>query len=290
MAVIREKGYAHWDGRLAERRCRWAPIARTGIRLAFRKKGFKFVFAGAFLPSFFALAGLYVSERLGDFKALVQSNRNLLEIDPRYFKAVFTNGSFLFLLILVLAYGTAGLVSDDIKHGSLQLYFARPLGKKDYAAGKMAVVAFFVLMAAALPGLLLVAFKLVFAGSLAFLRAYPWLPLSVLGYAALLTVFFGSYVLLISASSRNARYAAVLVFGAYYFSAVLAALLKSVFGTPAMNLFSIPANIGQAGAVLFGQKPPLAVPAVWSFAALAGVCALAAAVLGRKIRGVEVIK
>lgn len=290
MAVVREKGYTHWDGRLVERRFPWLPITRTGIRLAFRKKGFKFAFAGAFIPSFFALGGLYVSERLEDFKALVQSNRALLRIDPGYFKVVFTNGFFLFLLVLVLAFGAAGLVSDDLKHGSLQLYFARPLGKKDYVVGKMAVVAFFVVMATALPGLLLVAFKLIFAGSFAFLRAYPWLPLSILGYSALLTVFFGCYIMLLSASSANARYAVVLIFGVYYFSGVLAALLKGIFRSPYMSLFSLPSDIGQAAAALFGQKPPLPFPAVWSFAVLAAVCGLAAAVLDRKIRSVEVIK
>jgi ABC-2 type transport system permease protein len=290
MAVVREKGYSHWDGRLIERRFPWMPITWTGIRLAFRKRGFKFAFAGAFVPSFFALGGLYVSERLEDFKALVQSNKSLLKIDPNYFKILLTNGFFLFLLILVLAFGMAGLVSDDLKHSSLQLYFARPLGKKDYVAGKMAVVAFFVLLATVVPGLLLVVFKLIFAGSFAFLGAYPWLPLSILAYSALLTVFFGCYIMLLSASSRNTRYAIVLIFGAYYFSAVLAAMLKGIFRTPYMSLFSIPANIGQAGAALFGQKLPLPLPAFWSFAVLAAICLLAAAVLDRKIRSVEVIK
>ena len=33
--------------------------------------------------------------------------------------------------------------------------------------------------------------------SFAFLRAYPWLPLSILGYSAVLTAFFGCYVLLL---------------------------------------------------------------------------------------------
>lgn len=290
MAVVREKGYTHWDGRLVERRFPWTPITRTGIRLAFHKKGFKFAFAGTFVPSFFALGGLYVSERLEDFKALVQSNRALLRIDPGYFKVVFTNSFLLFLLLLVLSFGTAGLVSDDLKHSSLQLYFARPLGKKDYIIGKMAVVAFFVVLATALPGLLLVIFKLIFAGSFAFLGAYPWLPFSILGYSAVLTVFFGCYVLLLSASSRNTRYAIVLIFGIYYFSAVLAAMLKGIFRTPYMSLFSIPANIGQVGAALFGQKLPMPLPAAWSFAVLAAVCLLAAAVLDRKARSVEVIK
>src|SRR5512135_3751281 len=64
MATIRERGYHHWDGRLAERKHAWWPITRTGIVLAFRKKWFKFAFAGAFLPSAAFLAGIYISERL----------------------------------------------------------------------------------------------------------------------------------------------------------------------------------------------------------------------------------
>jgi hypothetical protein len=125
MAVVREKGYAHWDGSLAGRRFPWLPITRTGIRLAFRKKGFKLALASAFLPAFVALGGLYVSERLEDFKGLVQSTRALLKIDPAYFQ--------LFLTGYPLTYpyrrpppSSAGLVAEDLKHNALQLYFARP--------------------------------------------------------------------------------------------------------------------------------------------------------------------
>jgi ABC-type transport system involved in multi-copper enzyme maturation permease subunit len=290
MAIIREKGYTHWDGTLAERRFPWMPITRTGIRLAFRKKSFKFFFAAAFMPAFVALAGLYISERLDDFKAVIRGNQALLNIDPKYFKTFLTNGSLLFTLILVLAFAAAGLIADDLKHNSLQIYFARPLGKKDYILGKVSVIAFFVLVLTALPWLLLIVFKLIFAGNFKFLLQYPWLPLSILGYSALLTVFFGCYILLLSASSRNTRYVIVLIFGVYYFSGVLAEILRGIFRNPYTSLFSLPANLQQAGAVLFGQKLPVAIPAVWSFLVLAAICALAAVVLNRKIRSVEVIK
>jgi ABC-type transport system involved in multi-copper enzyme maturation permease subunit len=290
MAVVREKGYTHWDGHLVERRFPWLPITRAGIRLTFRKKAFKVFFAFAFLAPVVALVGLYVSERLEDFKALVQSNRALLSIDPKYFLAFLTNPSVLFSLLVVLVFAGAGLIADDLKHSALQLYFARPLGKKDYVLGKMSVVAFFVLVLIALPWLLLVVFKLIFAGSFAFLAEYPWLPLSIVAYAALLTVFFGCYVMLLSASSRNTRYVVVLIFGVYYFSDVLSEILKGIFRDPHMALFSLRADLQQAGAFLFGQKPPHAVAPAWSFLILAAVCGLAAVVLHRKIRSVEVIK
>jgi ABC-2 type transport system permease protein len=290
MATVREKGYTHWDGRLQGRRFPWFPITRTGIQLAFRKKAFKFFFAGAFLPPFVALAGLYVSERLEDFKALVKSNRALLAIDPGYFKNFMTNPSALFALLVVLVFAGAGLIADDLKHSSLQLYFSRPLRKRDYIIGKMAVIAFFVLGLTALPYLVLVVFKIIFAGNLKFLAEYPWLTLSILGYAVLLTVFFAFYFLLLSASSRSTRYVTILIFTTYLFSDALAGILHQIFRTPFMWLFSVRANLQQAGAFLFGVKLPFAFPAAWSFAVLAGVCALSAAVLSRKIRGVEVIK
>jgi len=290
MATVREKGYSHWDGRLEERRFPWWPITRTGILLAFRKKRFKFLFAGAFFPAIVALVGLYVSERLEDFKAFIQGSDRLLNIGPQYFAGYFLNDWLLFMILLVLAYGAGGLIADDLKHNSLQLYFSRPLSKKDYLVGKMSVVAFFVLIFTAVPGLILIIFKLIFAGSFKFFLQYPWLPLSVLGYSALLTAFFGFYILLMSALSKNSRYVFVLTFGTYIFSTVLYGILNGIFRTPYMALFSIPANIQQAKAFIFGLKLPHGFPAVWSFAVLTGICALSAFVLGRKTRSVEVIK
>jgi len=82
MATVREKGYTHWDGKLGERRFPWWPITRTGILLAFRKKRFKFIFAGAFIPSIVFLVGLYISERLDDFKAIIQGSDRLLTSTP----------------------------------------------------------------------------------------------------------------------------------------------------------------------------------------------------------------
>jgi ABC-type transport system involved in multi-copper enzyme maturation permease subunit len=290
MATIREKGYSHWEGKLIERRFPWWPITRTGIQLAFCKKRFKFVFAGSFVPAVVFLVGLYISERLEDFKSFLQGSDRLLNINPNYFKTYFTNDSLLFLIVLVLGFAAAGLIADDLKHNSLQLYFSRPLRKKDYLLGKMSVIFFFVLVLTAVPGLILLMFKLIFAGSFKFFLDYPWLPLSILGYSVLLTVFFAFYVLLLSSLSKNTRYVTVLVFMIYIFSDIFFGILFGIFRKPAMALFSIKANLQQAGAYIFGQKLPFAVPVVWSFLILAGICVLSAVVLNRKTRSVEVIQ
>jgi ABC-type transport system involved in multi-copper enzyme maturation permease subunit len=290
MATVREKGYYHWDGRLVERRFPWLPITRTGILLAFKKRGFRFLFAGAFFPGIVFLGIIYISENLENFQAMLRGSDRLISITPGSFKTFLTFPPVLFLMIAMMVFAGSGLIADDLKHNSLQIYFSRPLRKKDYLLGKMAVVFFFILAVTLVPGLLVYIFKLIFAGSFKFFLSYPWLVLSIVGFSAFLAVFFAFYTLLLSSLSKNSRYVMVLVFMIYIFSDVFFGILQSIFRTPYMALFSIRANIDQVGALAFAQKPVHPIPVLWSCLVLGGICALSALVLNRKIRGVEVIR
>jgi ABC-type transport system involved in multi-copper enzyme maturation permease subunit len=290
MATIREKGYSHWDGTLLERRFPWWPITRTGILLTFRKKQFKFFFAFAFVPALAFIVGIYISERLEDFKFMFKGSEKLITINPAYFKMYFASDFLLFMMVMILVFAGAGLISDDLKHNALQLYFSRPLEKKNYLLGKASVVFFFILLLTLVPGLLFVIFKVVFAGSFRFLIEYPWLLMSVVGYSALLTVFFASYTLLLSALSKNRRYVTILIFAVYLFSDILYNILFGTFRNPYVALFSLKGNLQQAGAMMFGQKPPFDYPAYLSFLVLAAICAVSAAVLWRRLRSVEEVR
>ncbi len=290
MATVREKGYSHWDGQLSERKWPWWPVTRTGIMLAFRKKRFKFVFAIAFMPAVVFLVGIYISERLEDFRFMLQDNRQLLNIDPGYFNTYFTNGSLFFLLMFVLIFAGAGLIADDLKYNSLQLYFAHPLRKRDYILGKMSVIFFFSLILSFVPGIILFLFKLIFSGSFQFFLDYPWLPLSILLYSGLFTVFYAFYTLFLSAMSKNRRYVMILIFMVFYFTDILYGILDGIFHNPYLALFSLRNNLQQAGAFIFRQRLPFAFSPVWSFVVLGAVCILSAYFLHRRIRGVEVIK
>lgn len=292
MATVRERGYTHWDGHLLERRHPWWPITRTGIELAFRKKKFKFVFSMAFLPAVVFLAGIYISERMEDFRFLQRDSDGsaILNVNPAFFRTYMASEFMIFMLIMLLVFAAGGLIADDLKHNSLQLYFSRPLRKRDYFLGKAAVVAFFVLILTLVPALLLLIMKLVFSGSFRFLGQYPLLPLSIAGYAVVLTVFLAFYALLLSALSKNSRYVSVLIFMVYLFSDIAFGIFQGIFRSPYVALISLKSNLLQVAAVMFGQRPPFAFPPVLSFAVLAAVCLVSAAVLRRRIRGVEVVR
>lgn len=287
---IREKGYTHWDGQLKESVFIWFPLTRLGIKLAFQKKFFKLFFFSSFLPALIFLAGIYVSERLEDFRFMLRGSPSFLQITPDYFKVYFTNSLYLFLLVLMMIFVGSGLIADDLRFKALQLYFARPLRKIDYLIGKMATVSFFLLLLSFVPGLLFVLFKLLFAGNFVFLRSYPWLPLTIAVYSLILTLFFAIYALALSSLSNNNRHVSLMIFGIYFASDIIFNIFYQNFHHPYLALISLKLNLQQVGAALFGQKLFYPVPWGWSLLVIIVLMGLGLAILQWRIRSVEVVK
>ena len=288
--TIKEKGYTHWDGELKPGRFPWKPITRYGIKLTFQKKFFKLFFFITLIPAVVYLAGVYVSERLEDFQFMFEGDNLPLAVNPAYFNSYLTGEFIFFMIVMILVFAGAGLISDDLKHNSLQLYFSRPIKKRDFFTGKIAVIVFYLFIVTLIPGLILFIFKLIFAGNFKFFLEYPWLPLSIIGYSILITGFFSCYALFLSALSKNRRYVAIMIFGVYIFSNILYEIFNEIFRRPEFSLLSISANLKQVGAAMFKQPFPFQVNWILSLLVLIGFCLLAAFVLSRKVRGVEVVK
>ena len=289
--TIKERGYSHWDGELKPGKYPWKPITSFGLRLTFKKKFFKFFFVMALIPALVFLVGVYVSERIGDFQSMVNdSNVPLLQVNPAFFKAYYSNEFILFMMVMMLVFAGAGLISDDLRSNSLQLYLARPIARRDYFLGKASILVFFLFMVTLVPGLILLIMKLVFAGSIRFLLDYPWLPLSIVGFSLFVTAFFSLYALLLSSLSKNRRYVAILIWGLYIFSDILFGILYGIFRNPYFSLVSIKADVQQVCAALFGQKMFFDVPWGYALAVLGGACILAVFILQKRVRGVEIIK
>lgn len=288
--TIKEKGYTHWDGEFLEKRFPWWPITRYGIKLAFKRKFFKLLFFITLIPAFVFLVGIYISERIEDFRFMIQGSTSFLEVNPSYFKNYFTNDFLLFMIVLILVFAGAGLISDDLKFNSLQLYFSRPLKKRDYLLGKAAVIVFFLFIVTLIPGFVFFIMKLIFSGSFKLIASYPWLLLSIIGYSCLVTVFFSFYVLFLSSLSKNRRYVIILIFGFYLFSDILFGIFYGIFRNQYFSLLSLKANLQQMGATLFGQRTSYDVPWFYSLLVIIGICLLAGVVLKNKVKGVEIVK
>lgn len=288
--TIKEKGYAHWDGELLDKKFPWWPITRYGIKLTFRRKQFKFIFPLSLLPAVFFLAGIYVSERLEDFPFFRRETVEFLQINPSYFKAYLASSFMIFLIVVIVIFCGSGLICDDLKHNALQLYFSRPIKKKDYFFGKTAVIVFFLFILTLIPGLVFFIMKLVFSGSFKFFVSYPWLPLSIIGYSVVVTAFFSFFTLFLSSLSKNRRYVTILIFGTYILSDILYSIFYDIFNNHYFSLLSLRANLQQVGAVFFSQKTPYPIHWIYSLLVLSGICVLAGFVLKKKVKGVEIVK
>lgn len=288
--MIRDRGYFHWDGAFVDRRFPWWPVTLQSLRLAFKKKFFKFFFVSSLLPTFIALGLIYASERIEDFRFMVRGQRSILQVNPAFFKNYFSNDGLLFLMVMLMLFAGAGLIADDMKHNALQLYFSRPLRKRDYLLGKAGTLSFFLLTLTFVPGLLFILFKLIFSGSFGFLREFPWLPLSVVGVSLLFTIFFTMYTLLLSSLSSNRRYVSILIFGVYLFSDILFGIFHGNFRSPYFALISIKANLQQLTAFLFRRPPTFQVSWVYSLLILLAICLAAFFVVKKRTKGVTVIR
>jgi hypothetical protein len=194
------------------------------------------------------------------------------------------------MMVMIMVLAGAGLIADDLKSNSLQLYFSRPIRKRDYLLGKMSTLAFFLLLYTFVPGVLFILLKFLFAGSFKLVANYPWIPLAVLLDSLLITLFFTFYTLLISSLSRNRRYTAILLFLVYIFSDVFFGIFYGIFRKPGFCLLSIKVNLQQVAAALFRAKPAFDVPWIYSLLILSGIALACGVILVRKTRGVEVIR
>ena len=288
--TIKEKGYSHWKGEFEEKRFPWWPITRYGIKLTFKRKFFKMFFFMTLIPAFVYLVGIYISERIEDFSFMIREGTELFSVNPAYFKNYMTNEFLLFMIVMIMVFCGAGLISDDLKYNSLQLYFSRPLKKRHYFLGKAAVIVFFLFMVTLVPGIVFVLMKLIFSGNLKFFQQYPWLIVSILIYSIFITGFFAFYVMLLSSLNKNRRYVAVLIFGLYLFTDILFGIFYGIFRSKYFSLISIKVNLQQVGAAFFNQKTPYDITWLYSFFILILISVISVLVLKKKVTGVEIIK
>jgi ABC-type transport system involved in multi-copper enzyme maturation permease subunit len=195
-------------------------------------------------------------------------------------------GVFVFFVTI---YVGAGLIANDRRANALQIYLSKPLMRIEYIAGKLAVLATFLLLVTWVPGMLLLLLQVVFAGSFAFLRANLYL-FPALTLAALIQVILSSFTMLaLSSLSNSSRYVAILYAGVIFFTAAMFGALTAITGSTAVSWVSLTANVEQVVDVVFRMTPRYDTPWTVSLLVIVGLVVLSISILERRVRGVEVV-
>ena len=132
---IHDQSYRHYQGAKVPLGRSWTVIAWAGIKTIVKKRVFLGILLGGRLQFFIRAGGFYFSSA---FQRIA-----VLEASGDTFRSFFEWQGFLVFVITV--YAGAGLIAQDRRANALQLYLSKPLLRSEYIAGKLAILAAFLL-------------------------------------------------------------------------------------------------------------------------------------------------
>lgn len=284
---IHTQDYRHWVGTLNPRmRTSWWIIAKAELKLLAKRKIVRLIVA--IPPVIYVLAHgilIYVIN-------VIPEDAVWFDIDTSFFQGfVFRIIPFptAFLVALVVIFGGAGLIANDLKHNSLSLYLSKPISWIDYVIGKFAVIGILLLCMTLVPGLLLFLEQVLLTDE-PFLQEHFWMPFSIVVYSVIITVITGLLMLVFSSLTTNLRYATIGFCAVWFGLPVVRLILKEVFRTSSVGIVSIWANFERLGSSLFGTSSDYDIHWSMSLLFLVALGAGCIFVLRHRIRAVEIMK
>ncbi|MFC1627612.1 hypothetical protein ACFL3H_00690 [Gemmatimonadota bacterium] len=280
---IYEEVYRPWHGRLVPDPRTWLIIARTGIRLHWKRSMIVLLLFAA-IPFLVRVGQIYASTRLADFPELAQMVSEL-KIDSSFFSEFLQGQAFFVFLVLIIA--GAGQIANDRKFRALSIYFSRPVLFRDYIAGKFLIVGWYGSLITLIPGLILFLLMVLLSTDSTFFSDHWWVPLALLGQSLIILLSLGGVILALSALTGRARSAAILFFGLMTIPEMIRGILPSL---PSLGFISLQALLKQTNALLFGQELPFEF-SVWAgLVVLTIITGLSLLALWKRVRPTEVVR
>lgn len=281
---IHEQNYVRYEGRLQEKRAALS-IARASLRTYWSLTRTKLVLLLLWLMPLGAIVGVlleYVfrNSSMGSMTGAVESAPGANPI------AIFVQLSLVSLALLLMASG-CGVISDDLRYKTFQLYFSKPLSKVDYGVGKFlglfALGSLITLVPALLVGGLRLAFALrsEFAGVIAQQIGVGF------GILTLGTAIFCAIVMGLSAMTAHTRYVVLSWLGLLMVPSLIGTIINlATEGNKAADLVSLTGNVWLVSEILLlKEEVPFPLIAPLGILLLAG--ALGVGALARRISRLE---
>jgi ABC-2 type transport system permease protein len=324
--------YRPWRGTF--RAPAWSvwPIARVALSSLLRRKLFWWLYAFSLLVFMMFFFGSYllswaetqvpqepVQVQVGQQKSQIDTDRMLKSVRDgmRVLNGSCDTFAYFYryqgmMVMVVLSLAGAVLVGNDLTHGSLPFYLAKPLSRWHYVLGKSLAVGVIVNLLTTLPALLLFAQHAMDDMEYLVDPDFFWknrgagpagwvLLLGILEYGALLTVFL-SLLLVTTATWVRRTMPLVMVWTTLFlFCHLFSVMLVDGFQcSEHWRLIDLWGDVGLVGCACLGIGPDFSIlqtlylsprPSVGEAAlVLLGVCAVCLIYLSRRMRAVEIVK
>jgi ABC-2 type transport system permease protein len=277
---VYDLSYRHWSGAWTTHPYRWWVVARQGIKLLANKKRFLVLMILSVIPFLVRAVLIYLSSSLG--QGVPQ-----LRINARFFEAFLSQQGFFVFIISI--YAGAGLISNDLKANALQIYFSKPITRRDYLLGKLGVLVFFLALPTLVPGVLLYILAILFEGNIEFFQENYWVLGSIVGYSLLIIFTCGLIIMGLSSVGKSSRFAGISFAAIFFFTQILSVVMGAILRTSGMGWISLDNNFRRAGDFLFRIESRFQFSFWISFLILAALMAGATWVAYRRVKAVEVV-
>ena len=260
----------------------WMVIALNGLRVLLRRRAFLFLLLMAWIPVIVRAVQIYAAANVPNGAQI-----GFLAISGTTFRDFLNQqDSFVFFITV---YAGSGLIADDLRARALQLYLSRPVTRTQYVAGKAAILMTTLLSVTWVPAMLLLLLVPVFSGSMTFLAEHLYLVPAISAYALTHVTLSTFLILALSATTRSRWFVAIMYAGVAFFTRALFGVIGAAVDGTMFSWVSIFSNVTQVGDVLFRVPPRYDTPPLVSAFVIAALIALAAYLLSRRIRAVEVV-
>jgi ABC-2 type transport system permease protein len=182
------------------------------------------------------------------------------------------------------------MISTDLAEKSYNLYFARPLTKTDYLAGKFGTAGTILSLATVVPTLVVFGFLLLLSNiSSAYVVDHLWVWGAILGQGLVIVLTFSTLSLAFSSMTARRFYAAAAMVVIYLVTAIMGQLVTGAFQSKYGRLIGIADNFDVTGRTAFGiaENLDLGFPWWYSLAALVAIWAVCAFLVWYKIERTE---
>lgn len=238
--AIRDQTYSRYEGPIREKYA-WAVIGWTGFRTYLRFLRTKLTFLAVWLiPLIFGIA-IVAEYAMRTQLAQVSDGPPGAAGIPGFFQMQ------IFSLALIFTANGCGIISDDLRHRTIQLYFSKPISKFDYALGKYFTLLLMSFFAVLLPGLILVGLRTAFYTQTDYLTEILQIHGKALLLAILLTAVMSAMVIGLSSLTRRTGYAVLSWIGVLLVPVILHAIVGVASdGSPWASLLSLPGTMNLA--------------------------------------------
>ena len=279
---IHDQGYRRYGGLKARTGTGWTVIARAGIRTFVTKRAFLGLLLVSWFPffvravQFYAAANLTTIPQASMLAPSADTFRQFLEQQQTF-------------VFFVTVYVGAGLIANDRRANALQIYLSRPMTSWEYIAGKLAILFFFLTLVTWVPAMGLLIVQTIFAGSFTFVRNNAYLVPAITLLSLAQVLLASTTVLALSSMSKSSRFVGVMYAGLIFFTAALFNALRAITRRSSFAWLSPTDTLQQLSDVIFRIEPQFTLsPAVAALVVLI-LIAGSAAILTRRVKGVEIV-